>query len=180
MFMILAWQSKLLLDAEPDVQRRLSRVAVGSAGRELAAGLLASAVAAAPLIVVAMVLPWVVGGIEGPKHPGDPTLASGLAAGVWAHLVAVPPALALGGWASRAVTRSFGIGAMALLSGAVLTIVLGRSGSPVWWLAPPMMSVTRQSTHGFVVGGVLTVSADALLWTAVALGGYAWLRRARA
>ena len=39
MFPVIAWQTKLLLDAEPDVQRRLARVALRSAGGELAAGL---------------------------------------------------------------------------------------------------------------------------------------------
>lgn len=179
MFPILAWQTKLLLDAEPDVQRRLARVAVGSAGRELTAGLGAAVVAAVPLVVVALGLPWAVGGVQGPLHPEDPSIGSGVAAGLWAHVIVIPPAVALGAWASRAVTRSFGTGAMVLVGGAVLTIVLGLRGSPLWWAAPPMMPVTRQSTHGFVLSGVAEISAEALVWTAVVLAAYSWVRKTR-
>ena len=51
LFPVLAWLTKLLLDTEPDVQRRLARVAVG-AGREAVAGLLAAGVVA--LVVCAL------------------------------------------------------------------------------------------------------------------------------
>jgi hypothetical protein len=57
--------------------------------------------------------------------------------------------------------------------------VLGLNASPVWWLAPPMMSVTRLAAHGFVVSGVATITIHALAWTAVALGGYGGMRRLR-
>jgi hypothetical protein len=180
LFPILAWQTKLLLDAEPDVQRRLARVAVGSAGRELAAGLVAAIVVAIPLVAFALVLPWAIGGVQGPVHPEDPSLGSGVAAGLWAHLIVIPPAVALGAWASRAMTRSFGTGAMVLVGGAVLTIVLGLRGSPLGWVAPPMMPVTRLATHGFVLSGVASISVHALLWTAAAVAAYAWVRRTRA
>src|SRR5882757_5769710 len=49
LFVVLAWQTKVLLDVEPDVQRRMGRVAVGTA-REIAAGLLAAIVAGLPLV----------------------------------------------------------------------------------------------------------------------------------
>lgn len=179
MFPILAWQTKLLLDAEPDVQRRLARVAVGSAGRELTAGLGASVAAAVPLVVLALGLPWTIGGVQGPVHPEDPSIGSGAAAGLWAHVIVIPPAVALGAWASRAVTRSFGTGAMVLVGGAVLTIVLGLHGSPLWWAAPPMMPMTRLVTHGFVLSGVAEISAEALVWTVVVLAAYSWVRKTR-
>src|SRR5947199_374104 len=38
LFPVVAWQTKLLLDAEPDVQRRLALAALGSWTRELTAG----------------------------------------------------------------------------------------------------------------------------------------------
>jgi hypothetical protein len=180
LFPILAWQTKLLLDAEPDVQRRLARVAVGSAAREQSAGLIAAVVAAVPLVVLALALQWGIAGIQGPVRPEDPSILSGIAAGLWAHLVVIPPAVALGALASRAVTRSFGLGAMVLVAGAVLTLVLGLRGSPIWWLAPPMMSVTRLTAQGFVPVGVLTVTGHAALWTAVAVLAYGQIRRVRA
>jgi hypothetical protein len=180
MFAVLAWQTKLLLDAEPEVQRRLAIVAVGSASREWAAGLLAAALAAFPLIVVAMGAPWALAGIQGPVRPEDPSLWSGVAVGVWAHLIVVAPAVALGALASRAVTRTFGFGVAALVTGAVLSLVLGLRGSPMWWLVPPMMAITRLAARGFAASGVATLSLQAALWTTVAVLAYARIRRARA
>jgi hypothetical protein len=179
MFPILAWQTKLLLDVEPDVQRRLARVAVGSMARDLGAGIVAGATAAVPLVAFAIVVPWAVGGVQGPVRPEDPSLLSGVVAGVWAHLVVIAPAVLLGALASRAVTRSFGLGAMVLVGGAVLTLVLGLRGSPLWWAAPPLMSITRLTVRGFVPEGVALISVQALAWTAVALAAYATVRRVR-
>ncbi|MGC9666601.1 hypothetical protein ACNTMW_08600 [Planosporangium sp. 12N6] len=176
---VLAWQTKLLLDAEPDVQRRLAVVALGSRRREQAAGLLAAAVAALPLVVFAIVLPWLLGGIQLHPHPGEPGLASGVSVGLWAHLVLVPPAVALGALASRAVTATFGLGAMVLGGGMVVSLVFGLRGSPLWWLVPPVMSTTRLAAHGFAPSGVATITVHVLVWTALALAGYARIRRVR-
>jgi hypothetical protein len=41
------------------------------------------------------------------------------------------------------------------------------------------MPVTRQATHGFVLSGVTGISVDALLWTAVVVAAYSWVRKAR-
>ncbi len=68
LFPVLAWQTKILLDVEPDVQRRLALVAVGPA-REQAAGLVAAVVAGLGLVAVALVFPWLVGGVAGPSCP---------------------------------------------------------------------------------------------------------------
>jgi hypothetical protein len=179
LFPVLAWQTKLLLDAEPDVQRRLAVVVVGSAVREQVAGLLAATVAALPLVAFALALPWTIGGIQLHPRPEDASLPSGVSAGLWAQLVLVPPAVVLGALASRAVTRSFGLGAMVLVSGAVLSLVFGLHGSPIWWMVPPMMSVSRLAAHGFVVSGVATITAHALAWTVIAIAGYVRVRRAR-
>jgi hypothetical protein len=180
LFPVLAWQAKLLLYAEPDVQRRLALVATGSAGREQAAGLLAAVVAAIPVVGLGLALPWLLFGVETNPQPQNPTLASGIAVGLWAHLVIIPPAIVLGALASRAVTRSFGLGSMVLVSGAVLTIVLGLRGSPIWWLVPPVMSVARASTRGFVIPDVAVITTEALVWTGVAWFAYTRVRRARA
>lgn len=111
LFPVLAWQTKVLLDAEPDGQRRLAQVTVG-ARRERIAGLLAAVVAALGTVAVALVFPWLVGGVTGPVEPGDRSIAVGLLLGLWAHLLAVPrrccsgrsraaPARAVPGTASR-------------------------------------------------------------------------------
>jgi NAD(P)-dependent dehydrogenase (short-subunit alcohol dehydrogenase family) len=113
MFPVLAWQTKIILDGEPDVQRRLARVAVGSAGRELAAGLVVAAIAGLGSTAVALALPWLIGGI---RPPADGTLGVQVALGVWAHLLAIPPAVGLGALASRAITRHAGRGVLVLLS----------------------------------------------------------------
>src|SRR5262249_21049008 len=64
---VLAWQTKLMLDTEPDVARRLAAVAVGRR-REIAAGLIASALVAVLTAVLALLLPWLFGGIAGHLH----------------------------------------------------------------------------------------------------------------
>jgi hypothetical protein len=177
LFPVLAWQTKLLLDAEPDVQRRLARVAVGGAGREIASGLVAALLVAVPVVAIALVLPWVVGGVRGPEHPGEMSLASGITIGLWAHVMVVPPALGLGAWASRAVTHTFGKGAAVLLSGAVFAIVLGVRDSPAWWLAPPLLRTARLAEHGFAALTLAGLSAQVAVWSAIVLGGYTYLRR---
>jgi hypothetical protein len=107
-------------------------------------------------------------------------LRSGIAVGLWAHMIITAPAVGLGALASRAVTRTFGIGMTVLAGGAVLSLVLGLRGSPIWWLVPPMMSTTRLATRGFVASGVAAISLHALLWTAVVVAAYAFVRRTRA
>ena len=57
LFPVLAWQSKLLLDTEPDGQRRLARVTVG-ARPEALSGLLAATALALGVCVLAMAAPW--------------------------------------------------------------------------------------------------------------------------
>src|SRR3954471_1065348 len=108
MFGVLAWQTKILLDVEPDVQRRIARVTVGGPDRELLAGLVAAFVAALPIILIALVLPWVGGGGTTPQRAGDPPLSEGVALGIWAHILLLIPAIALGALASRAVSGSGG------------------------------------------------------------------------
>ena len=179
LFPILAWQTKLLLDAEPDTQRRLARVALNSPGRELAAGLLAALVATVPALALAFGLPFMVGGVRGPEDPLEPSLAVGIASGVWAHVLAVPAALAVGALSSRAVTRTFGRGTAALVGGVVAALVVQTRGSAVSWAGPPLVAVAHATAGGPHTPTVVLLTADALLWASVLLAGYGWLRRTR-
>ena len=141
LFPVLAWQAKILLDVEPDVQRRLARVPVGPA-REQAPGCSRPWSRGWARCLVALVFPWLVGGVTIPG-PGDPPLAAVLALGLWAHLLALPPAVAWGALASRALTRSAGYGVAVLAVGVVGALVLGLRGSVAPWLVPPVMATAR-------------------------------------
>src|SRR5690349_9876132 len=124
LFPVLAWITKLVLDTEPDVQRRLARLAVGPA-REASAGLLAAGLLGAGVCLLAMLAPVPFGGIRGPG-PGtdEASLATGVLLGVLAHLLALLGAVALGALAGRAVTGRVLPGVAVLVSGSVLAIVL--------------------------------------------------------
>ena len=180
LYPVLAWQSKLLFDAEPDVQRRLARVAVG-AGREAAAGVIAAALAGLGTCAVAMLAPWLFGGVRGPlPGSGEPALGVGIGLGVLAHLCAVPAAVALGALASRAVTRSVLHGVAVLVTGSVLTMVLGLRSSVAPWLVPPVMATARALTDRLPpVTTVAALTGHAVLWSAAVLAVYARLRRRR-
>ena len=182
LFPVLAWQAKLVLDAEPDVQRRLARLTVG-AHREALAGLLAATGLGLAFCAAAMLVPWwPFHAIRGPE-PGsaEPSLAAGIALGALAHLLAVPAAVALGALASRAVTRTVRNGVTVLVTGSVLAIVLGLSGSVAPWLAPPVMATARALTAERLppAGHFWLLTAWAVGWCAVVLGGYGRLRRSR-
>ena len=179
LFPVLAWLSKLVLDAEPDVQRRLARLSVG-AGREAAAGFLAAVLIGLVVCAVAMLAPVPFGAIRGPG-PGEPSLAAGVTLGALAHLLMLPAAVGLGALASRAVTRSIRNGVAVLVTGAVLVVVLGLSGSIAPWLVPPVMATARSLSRPTLpaAGTFLLLSGWTLVWCAVALTAYAGLRRRR-
>ncbi|MFF5053677.1 hypothetical protein ACFY1S_10915 [Micromonospora sp. NPDC000663] len=178
LFPVLAWQAKILLDVEPDVQRRLAQVTVGVA-RERAAGLLAAGVAALLTVAVALVFPWLVGGVTGPVDPGDRSVPAGLALGLWAHLLVVPAAVALGALASRASVGGAGYGVAVLALGGVGAVVLGLNGSVAPWLAPPIMATARTAAGDAAALTLLGLSVWALAWSAAVVGGYLWRRRVR-
>ena len=182
LFPVLAWAAKLVLDAEPDVQRRLARLTVGPV-REAAAGVLAAAVVGLAFCAAAMLAPWPFGAIRGPA-PGstEPSLAAGVALGALAHLLALPAAVALGALAGRAVTRTVRGGVTVLVVGAVLAVVLGLSGSVAPWLAPPLMATARALNEPSAPTGATLwqLAAWAVAWCTVALAAYARLRRGRA
>ncbi|GIJ75883.1 hypothetical protein SAMN05443287_103486 [Micromonospora phaseoli] len=178
LFPVLAWQTKILLDVEPDVQRRLALATVGPT-REWVAGLLAAAVAGLGLVTAALVFPWLVGGVTGPVVPGDRSIPAGLALGLWGHLIALPPALALGALASRVITRSAGYGVAVLTLGVVGVLVIGRTDSVAPWLAPPVMPAARALAGAISGPTALALTGWALAWAAVALTGYARARHRR-
>ncbi|NMO56547.1 hypothetical protein HH310_35880 [Actinoplanes sp. TBRC 11911] len=173
LFPVLAWQTKLVLDTEPDVQRRLARVAAG-ARREAVAGLLTATLLALAVCVLAMGTPWLFTAIDTTKDPVGGTLL-----GILAHLLAVPPAVALGALASRAVTRSALVGVSVLVVSTVLVVILGLSGSFAPWLVPPVMATARDLNGDTVppAATLLLLCVWALAWCAVALTGYGRLRR---
>jgi hypothetical protein len=175
---VLAWQTKMLLDTEPDVARRLAIVAVGHR-RELVAGLVAAVSAAMVTIVIALVLPWLFGGISLHPRPGDAPLGDGFALGPWALLLAVPPGIALGALASRVVTRSAGAGAIALVGGWICVVVAGLPRSPVRWLVPPLIGVTKAARASWRLDTVAGLTAWTLAWSLLAAAAYAYLRRTR-
>ena len=183
LFPVLAWQAKILLDAEPDVQRQLIRVAAGDPDREIGSGLLAAATAAVPTVVVAMIMPWIfrsVGSVEQSGGAAPLSLGAALAVGLWAHLLVIPAAIALGGLASRAVTQTRALGVVVLVSGSVLGIVLGMRGSPFQFLAPPLMATARAANEGVTAAGVFGLSVWSLAWASAGLAGYWRIRTRRA
>lgn len=176
-FPVLAWQTKILLDVEPDVQRRLAQVAVGSAVRETVAGLLAAAVAGLGTIAVALAAPWVFQAVK--VEPGGDPAGLAVLIGLGVHLLALGPAVALGALASRAVVRTAGMGAAVLVTGSVLAVVLGLQGSPAPWLVPPLMAAARYTASGGPTAAALILTAHALLWTAATAYAYSRLRHTR-
>jgi hypothetical protein len=175
LFPVLAWLTKLLLDTEPDVQRRLARLSVGPT-REATAGILAALVLSLAVCAAAMAAPWLFNGIDTRTD-----LGGGIALGVLAHLLAVPPAIAVGALASRAVTGSIRLGVTVLVVSAVLVVVLGLSGSIAPWLVPPVMATARalNGRHLPSAERLTLLTAWAALWCTVAFAGYGFLRRAR-
>ncbi|SDT71369.1 hypothetical protein [Actinoplanes derwentensis] len=182
LFPILAWLTKLLLDTEPDTQRRLARLAVGPV-REATAGLLAALVLAAVACLLAMLAPWPFRAISMPNPvSGEPTIVTGVLLGLLAHLLSVLAAVALGALAGRAVTRRVLPGVAVLVTGSILAIVLGLRGSIAPWLVPPVMATARELGAGPApaVGTMTLITLWTVLWCTAMVGIYARLRRSRA
>ncbi|MBO3739985.1 hypothetical protein [Actinoplanes flavus] len=181
LFPVLAWITKLLLDTEPDAQRRLARLAVGPF-REGAGGLLAAVLLAAVVCVLTMLAPWVVGGIAPPRpDSAEPSTQTGILLGIVAHLLSLAAAVTLGALSGRAVTRRILPGVLVLVGGSILVVVLGLTGSIAPWLVPPVMATARKlgGDHAPDAATLLILVVWTVLWCAVALAGYAGLRRAR-
>jgi hypothetical protein len=181
LFPVLAWQAQIVFNSEPDAQRRLTRLAAGAPSREITSGLVAAAAACVPMVVVAMILPWVFQSVRPSQNVGEaPPLGVGgaLAVGLWAHLLVIPAAVALGGLASRAVSRTRAIGVTVLVTGTVLSILFGLSSSPVALAAPPLMAAARAAANGASVASVWWLSVWAAAWAAIAMAIY-WRFRLR-
>jgi hypothetical protein len=173
---VFAWQTKILLDAEPDVQRRLVRVSAGSADREIGAGLLAAAATTVPTTLLGLALPWVFNGVKTGPHG----LAADLATGVWTHLLAAVAGVALGAWASRAVARTAGVAVCVLAGGSVLAVVVGLARPPAGLLAPPLVTVARHTAQNtLTVASFAGLTLWGVAWAAVVLDAYWSLRRRR-
>jgi hypothetical protein len=173
LFGVLAWQSKLAFDTEPDAQRQLSYLAIGSARRDVGAGLVAAVITAVPTIAVALAAPWVLGAIRAES------MGSALALGLWVHLVAAVPALAVGALASRPITLTRGWGAATLVGATVLVLVLDVAEiKVVRWLVPQLLGPAKAALHGDVLYGVI-VTAHALVWSAALVGLYLLIRHRR-
>ncbi|GAA3385132.1 hypothetical protein [Cryptosporangium minutisporangium] len=174
---VLAWQAKLALDLEPDAQRLLAATAVGGAGREVVAGLVAAAVPATVTVLVALAVPWVFGAIAPPESGG--ALVAGLAFGLWVHLLAVATGLAIGAWASRAVGPDLGRATLTLVGGVVLVLALGSGAAdPLGWLVPRLTATVRAASAARSADIVL-LSVHTVLWAAVVLAAYARTRLTR-
>ena len=175
-FPVVALSTKLLLDTEPDVQRRLARVSVGP-GRELGAGLLAATLSGLLICLVAIVVPLGIGGIT-----IDRSLPAGIGAGLLAHLLMLPAALALGALSSRVITRTTQTGLITLLGGIILMLIFGLRGSIAPFLVPPMMAIGRALNSDALPTAATfgRLTAWALAWSLIALTLYIRLRRGRA
>jgi hypothetical protein len=173
LFGIMGWQVKLAFDTEPDSQRQLSYLAVGSARRDVTAGLISAALTALPTIAVGVAAPWIAGVIDA-DSPG-PAVALGL----WIHFVAAVPAVAIGAIASRPITRTRGWGVTVLVGATVLVLVLGVADVPgIRWLAPQLVGAMRAARRGDVIDSAL-ITLHAIVWSALLLLGYFGLRNRR-
>jgi hypothetical protein len=177
LFGVFAWQTKLVLDSEPDEQRLLARIGVGSRGRELAAGLLAALVLAIPVTVLGVVAPLLVGAVA--ISGGWPGWVVWVAFGGWLHLLSAMCGVAVGALASRPVMAGAGWSAMVLLAVPVMVLVLGsRQAEVPRWIVPQLLAASRID-RAADLGSVGVITVHAVVWTLVLLAGYSALRRSR-
>lgn len=174
LFALHAWQTKLVLDVEPDTQRHLARSVVG-VPRELVAGLLAATVAGAATIPVLVAVPMLGGLVTAPGGA-----VGAVVTGIFVHTLAVPPAVAVGAWASRAVTRGAGTGAIVLTAGCTAAVTIGINQGLLALLAPPLMATARlASADNLAPLTTLGLTAHAAVWSALVLTGYTIVRRSQ-
>lgn len=174
LFAVFAWQTKLILDTEPDEQRMIARVGVGSGAREVGAGLIAAVATGLPIVLVGIVAPLAMGVLDFART----SLAAAIGLGLLVHVLAVLAGAGVGALASRAVVPEAGWAALILVGAPVLVIVLGSRTSPIAHLLVPQFFGLAKLGPGDA-GGAAALSAHAVLWAAVLLGAYAFLRRTR-
>lgn len=177
LFGILAWQSKLAFDTEPDAQRQLSYLAVGSAQAEVRAGLMAAAITAVPTVLVAVLVPLALGALDTESFPGGAMGA--LALGVWVHVLAAVPAVAVGAIASRPITVTRGWGVAMLAGATVVILVLALPDVRiVRWLVPQLMGPSKAADAGDVLYGAI-VTVHTIVWAVAVIGVYVLIRHRR-
>lgn len=162
---LLGWLARQVLDAEPDEQVRLSRLAVGGDVREALAGLLGANVVTAPVALLCAVLSLL--HVDGGGVP-----AGDLLAGLALALAVAAAAVAVGALASRAVAGAGGASVLVLVAAPVLVAVVGLSRDPlVAALVPRVDDAVRAAAHGRLVAAAPGAVVQVLLWSAVVLGG---------
>ncbi|WP_182877500.1 hypothetical protein [Microbispora sp. H10670] len=164
---VLAWAARGLLDTEPDEQRAVALSALRT--REQVSGLLA---AFATLLVLAAIAEAALLG----RLTTVPTTGV-LLTGVWLHLLSAAAGLALGALTSRPILRSPAVSTMALIFGYLLMLMLSLTGAR--WLTVPVMGWMRDAHHGVLLANPLLLTAQSVLWPAIGLAAYTWLRRTR-
>ncbi|WP_405084126.1 hypothetical protein [Microbispora sp. NBC_01389] len=164
---VLAWAARGLLDTEPDEQRAVALSALGA--REPVSGLLAAFASLLALAAIAEAALLV-------RLAGSPSL-SVLLTGVWLHLLSVAAGLALGALTSRPILRSPAVSTIALMLGYLWMLLVSLTGAR--WLTVPVLGWMRDAHHGVLPANPPLLTAQSLLWPAIGLAAYTWLRRTR-
>lgn len=181
LFPTFAWTARQLLETEPDEQRALSAIAVGNRICAQGSSLLAALIACCPIVVVALVLPWPLGTIQ---VPAGESLGVDLFLGLLLHLLAIPPAVLIGAWASRPIVVDRGRSMLTLVGTSVASILLGvESWSPAAAaVAPPLASSVRAADRGehHLLSSLPLLVLHTALWCLLIGTGWLALRRRRA
>ena len=132
----LAWAARQVLDAEPDDQVLLSRLAVGGAVREAGAGLLAAYALVAPAALACTCAALL--RVDSDAVPGRVLLAGAALA-----LAVALAAVGVGAFASRAVAGSGAAPVVVLVGAPVLVAVVGLARAPLSYLVPRLDAAVR-------------------------------------
>jgi hypothetical protein len=167
---VLAWSVRSMLDTEPDQQRAMSAITVGSRARELGAGLLAALVTS--LVLVALALGWGLAlGVSATPPPGE------FAAVLALYGIAALAGVAFGALTSRVVMPSPALSIMSLLLGFLGMLLL--SASPLYWLTVPVVTWMKSANSNELAARLPELATISLGWCLLGLTCYAWLRRTR-
>lgn len=172
MFPIWAFAAQGALDSQPDVQRDLSAVAVGTKSRWISAGLLTAYLVNVALAVLP--LGWLLGASA--VLGASPTV---MLLGTALHLLAAIPATLIGAWTCRALLPKPSAAVLALLTSCVVLLLL--SIGPLRWVSVPMIGWMRAAGVGAdaFAGAFPLVAVQILLWSAVVGAGYVGVRQLR-
>ncbi len=128
-----------------------------------------------------MLVPWPLGTIQ---VPDGESLGVDLLLGILLHLLAIPPAVLIGAWASRPIVVDRGRSMLTLVGTRVASILLGVeswSGAAAA-AAPPLASSVRAADRGehHLVSSLPLLVLHMVLWCGVIGAGWLTLRRRRA